>query len=240
MSRISLAPEFAGAVKDALVKHFKSTQRDADDKYHVSDLLAPRFAYYQIKNGRDIRPEDIDMFIPGIAFHELLQNAMGKEYAEKKVEIGDIVGHIDLLKAYVVEIKTSRKYTIPEMPDDHYLRQCKYYMVLAEVLEGYIVVIYFTAGRNPWKKKASTLEIVAWHIEIDSEEANGLYNEMLDTRDLLCCATVERRPDTLPLCEIWRCGQAYKGEITRTCPHYEECKPEPRYPQKILLGLLSK
>ena len=239
MSRIRVAHEFADEVKKALVEHFESTKREPDDKFHVSDLLAPRFAYFQIKNGRRIRPEDVDMFIPGIAFHELLQKAMGAQYAEKKVAIEDIVGHIDLLKTYVVEIKTSRKYTIPDMPDVHYLKQCQYYMVLSGVLKGYIVVIYFTAGRNPWKQKTSTLEIVAWHVEIDEEEANSLYNEMLDTRDLIASAVANKLPTGLPLCEQWRCGQSYKGEVTRLCPYYEECKPQDRFPQSTLLKVLK-
>ena len=235
MSRIRLATEFADKVKQSLVDHMTKDRRESDDKFHVSDLLAPRFAFYAIGDGRVMRPEDVDMFIPGVAFHELLQKAMGTEYAEKVVELEDIVGHIDLLMSYVVEIKTSRKYTIPEMPDAHYLQQAKYYMALSDKKIGYIVVIYFTAGRNPWKKKASTLEIVAWKIEMSQEELEKTRGEMLNIRNSIKEAVVINKPEILPLCQIWKCGQAYKGEITRSCPYYSQCKPEGRFPESVLL-----
>ena len=239
MSHIRLAQEFADGIKKALVEHVNKNKREEDNKIHVSDLLAPRFAYYQIKNGRIMRPEDVDMFIPGIAFHELLQKALGSEHAEKEVELEGIIGHIDWVKAFVVEIKTSRKYTIPEMPDEHYLKQAKYYMIMSDVKKGYIVVVYFTAGRNPWKKKASTLEIIAWEIEIKDEEANEVYNEMLDTKEFIIKAIENETPLILPLCERWRCGSAYKGEITKLCPYYNICKPEGCWPEKELLGVLK-
>ena len=241
MARVKLSIEFADSVKEALVRHHNESNRKSDGKIHVGDLLAPRFAYYQIKNGRVMRPEDVDMFIPGTAFHELLQKAMGQEYAEKAVELENIVGHIDFLKTFVVEIKTSRKYTIPEFPEEHYLAQCKYYMVMADVRLGYIVVIYFTAGRNPWKKKASTLEVVAWSVEITDEEANDVYNEMLDIKENLEKAISESNPSLIPICkETWRCLQIYKNEVTKICPYYEECKPSGRYPLDIGIKVCAK
>lgn len=240
MSRIQLAEDFANYVKGALVKHIMNNRRELDDKYHVSDLLAPRFAYYSITNGRLMRSEDVDMFIPGVAFHELLQKALGQDYAEETKEIENIVGTLDLVKPYLVEIKTSRKYTIPEYPEEHYLKQLKYYMVLAEEKVGYIVVVYFVAGRNPWKKKASKLEIVAWEVTMTAEELNDNYNEMLDIRDCLDGSIKERNPNTLPLCEMWRCLSVYKGEITDQCPYYGICKPEGRWPEKMGIKVVEK
>mgnify|MGYP001611850357 CR=1 FL=1 len=244
MARIRLATEFADSIKQVLVDHHNSTNRVPDDKIHVSDLLAPRFTYYYKKNGRVTRSEDIDMFIPGTAFHELIQKAYKKvnpeAIAEASLELDGIVGHLDLLVKFVTEIKTSRKYTIPEMPDEHYVKQAKYYMVLAEVLEAYIVVVYFTAGRNPWKKKPSTLEIIAWKVDITEEERNDLYNEMINTKESIETAVNLGKPGMLPLCEMFRCGSVYKGEVQRTCAYYNTCKPDGRYPEEQLIKVAKK
>lgn len=244
IARIRLAAEFADNIKQVLVDHINSDKREPDDKIHVSDLLAPRFAYYQITEGRVMRPEDVDMFIPGIAFHELIQKAYKKvnpeAIAEASLELDGIVGHLDLLVKFVTEIKTSRKYTIPEMPDEKYVKQAKYYMVLAEVLEAYIVVVYFTAGRNPWKKKPSTLEIIAWKVDITEEERNDLYNEMLNTKESIETAVKLEKPGMLPLCEMFRCLSVYKKEVTRQCAYYNLCMPSERWPLEKGIKACSK
>lgn len=237
-------PQITKILKDKLVNLVKANQRKPDGKYHVSDLLNPRFAYFnQQMNYLDAQDDDVYMFLPGIAFHKIIQEAFGVEMAEKEVALEDIVGTVDIMGVQFLEIKTSRKYTIPEAPDEHYVSQFEKYLAMAGRLSGHIVVIYFVAGRDASGSKPSALEIRSWKVTITPEEAREIKNNLLEARNQLNLAIKTKNPSILPLCWVFKCGNVYKDVVTRLCPFYSDCKPamgqDIRYPLPELKRVLG-
>jgi hypothetical protein len=225
---------FSSRIKKLLLEDYKKTARAPDGKFHISELLQPRQAYFTRKYGREMTEGDICMFIPGSAFHEYLQKVLGVELAEKRINfMDDIVGTIDWAGTYILEIKTSRKWSIPDMPEKHYVSQVCKYMAMEHKLEGYILVIYFTAGRSWDGKKPSTLELMAWKITVTPKEQEEDLQVLVDTRLQLIEAGKTGEFEKLPLCYDFSCFSEYKKEVTRVCPFYNECQPsEERYNAK--------
>jgi hypothetical protein len=227
---ITLDEGFSSKIKNQLLEDYKKTARAPDGKFHISELLQPRQAFFTRRDGKEMTEQDICMFIPGSAFHEYVQKVLGNDLAEKRVHFkDDIVGTIDWAGDYLLEIKTSRKWSIPDMPEPHYVTQLLKYMAMEKKLEGYILVIYFTAGRRWDAKKASTLEMVAWKIETTPEEQLEELKYLEETRANLIKATETGEFDKLPLCYQFSCFSEYKKEITKVCPWYGECQPDDRH-----------
>lgn len=221
---------FSSHISKLLIDDYKKTARAPDGKFHVSELLQPRMAFFNRRDGREMTEQDIKMYIPGSAFHEYLQKVLGSHLAEKRISfMDDIVGTIDWAGAYVLEIKTSRKWKIPELPEAHYVGQVCKYMAIEKRLEGYILVVYFTAGRTWDGKNASTLELMAWKIETTPEEQALELKYLVDTRANLIEATQTGKFEKLPLCYSFCCFSEYKKEITKVCPYYNECQPNGRH-----------
>lgn len=236
---ILLDKAFAEVIKGQCAAFIEDSNKTRDEsKWHVSDLLAPKFAYYKRVMGYKITSEDVDMFIPGVAFHLFLQKVLGEKSAEVVTEISNILGTIDWIDKTLVEIKTSRKYTIPEMPEDHYVDQAKCYMVSEKRLECNILVMYFTAGRNPWKGQASTFEVVSWKLSWSQEESDAFHASMVEVREMLDDAVAKKDCSAIPLCDAWRCGSFYK-EKEKLCAFYGNCKPQGRYPIDVLKKVLK-
>ena len=224
---------FANRIKKLLLDDYQKTARAPDGKFHISELLQPRQAYFTRKYGREMTEQDICMFIPGSAFHEYLQKVLGNEFAEKKINfMDDITGTIDWSGTYILELKTSRKWVIPDMPEKHYVSQVCKYMAMEHKLEGYILVIYFTAGRSWDGKKPSTLELMAWKIIVTPKEQEDDLASLVDTRSKLIEASTTGDFSTLPLCYEFSCFSEYKKEVTRVCPFYGLCEPDDRYNKK--------
>jgi len=225
-------------IRQRLVELVQQDQRQADGKYHVSDLINPRFAFFNKKEGNYLAatPDDAYMFLPGIAFHKLIQEAIGNEMAEKEVVLGkDIVGTVDIMGLHFMEIKTSRKYTIPEEPDAHYVEQFEKYLAMAGRTSGHIVVVYFVAGRTFSGGKPSTLEIRSWKVEITQDEIRDIKAGLLLIRDGLNKAMQTNNHKVLPLCWEFKCASIYQGKTSRICPFYEKCQPEGRYPINVFV-----
>jgi hypothetical protein len=224
---------FADLVKKQLVDLQRSKRRVLDDTLHVSEILNPRKAYWTRQLGERPTDEAIGFFITGEAFHRVVQEAMGAEFSEVKLHLPGVVGTADLCGVYFSEIKTSRKWTIPEEADPLYIEQLEDYMAMADRPTAYILVIYFTAGRKWDGSQASTLEIASWKLDLTETDRSAIRDRIFKTRDDLNRALKEKRPEILRLCPEWMCGREYKDKRS-ICPYYEDCKPEGRYPLNVL------
>ncbi len=228
--------EFANLIKGKIAAFIDKGARQPDGKFHVSDLLSPRYAYFRQKYGYKVSEQEIGFFVAGIAFHEFLQKVFGAEMSEKVTALEDIVGTVDQVGVFFSEIKTSRKWTIPEMVDPIYIEQFEKYLALENRSFGHIVVIYFVAGRKWDGKTPSTLEIVTWKVSIDEQDRHRAKTELIERRDALKMVQEGRKSfEVLPLCWAFKCGKPYKGKVDRLCPFYHTCKPEGRYPVEALI-----
>jgi hypothetical protein len=226
---------FADVVKQKLRALQLAKRRDLGSDLHISELLNPRKAYWTRTLGERVTDESIGFFITGEAFHRVVQDAMGLEFAEKKLTLPGIVGTADLCGTYLCEIKTSRKWTIPEQPDPYYVEQVTSYAAMADRDVAYIFVIYFTAGRKWDGSKPSTLEMVSWKVELTDQERIDIRQKLLTEANRLNKALVKKDPLLLQLCADWMCVGIYQNKVQRTCPYYHDCQPEGRYPIDVLL-----
>lgn len=238
---ITQAPEFAEHVKQQVHAMHHAKQRVLGPDLHVSELLSPRKAYWTRKLGERASDQMLGYFITGEAFHHVIQKALGVDLSEQQFRLPGIVGTADFAGAYLCEIKTSRKYTIPSEADPLYVEQTKCYMAMSGRLEAYILVIYFVAGRSWDGKKPSSLEIVAWKMTATQEDLEKTKEDLEYAHGLLSDALTYNNPLHVPLCEAWKCGKEYKGQIDNVCQYYEECQPEGRYPLELLIpGKVTK
>lgn len=234
--KVARDPEFASLIKGKIAAFIRDGKRKPDGKFHVSDLLNPRYAYFAQKHDYSASEDEIGFFVSGMALHEFLQKILGAEMSEKQLALEDIVGTADQVGVFFAEIKTSRKWSIPEDPEPHYLEQFEKYLAMAKRTFGHIVVIYFVAGRTWDGKKPSTLEIVAWKVTISKQESLNAITELKERRDALKLVQEGRTShESLPNCWQFKCGSVYKGQLSKLCPFYHECKPEDLYPERVFL-----
>src|SRR3972149_4706229 len=162
---------------------------------HVSELMAPRKAYWTRLLGERVTDAMIGLFATGEAFHLMFQHAAGMEFAEQKVRHCGVVGTQDLLPpdGESAEIKTSRKWTVPADPEPRYIDQITAYMAMQDIPIGHILVLYLTAGRKWDGKKASALELMSWQVELDAEERTEIRAQLVHEKDRLFKGAAEKK-----------------------------------------------
>ncbi len=181
----------------------ENKMREKDRLYHVSDIVFPRKAYYERILGRKVSEEALAIWISGKAFGYMLQEVLGKNKAEVEAKWGKFVAHIDHFDKVLVEIKTSRKWTVPQAPEPHYVRQAGYYCAMTGTSHAKIVVIYFTAGRKWGGKGVSNLEIHVWDIGFSAKELEYVRADMDKTIEMIEHAIKTKNPDILPPAPKW-------------------------------------
>ena len=201
--------------------------------WHVSDLMFPRYAVLSRIYGREPTREDVGFFFTGEAYHEFLQKLLGKKDAEVRGTLHGVTGTADYFDGTnLLEIKTSRKWTIPEFPQEHYVEQAGYYCAIFNKSLARIVVIFPTAGRTWGGANASTVEVRTWSVEFSDEELIGL-RRMMETKVVfLEDAFKNKEVRNLSPCPSWKYGSVERDSekkeyfIKVRCPFAQEglCK----------------
>lgn len=176
--------------------------------WHVSDLLFPRYAVLGRKFPRPPDKESIGFFFTGEAYHEFIQKLLGVHNSEVRGELCGVLGTADFFDGDVLlEIKTSRKWTIPEEPQDNYVEQASYYAAMFKKPTVRIVVIYPTAGRKWDGSASSTLEIKTWKLDFSENELNAKVVECYAMTKHLTDVMEGKAPlDSLAPCPSWKYG----------------------------------
>lgn len=225
-----------------LREDMKKSDRPLDlEKFHVSDILSPRQWYWRNKKPKDITNKMIGFFLGGIAHHAMAEPILagkgGEVEHEAVLSVNDdvvVVGHMDVHRECPIEFKTSRKWTIPKEPAEHYVDQLVCYCALKGSNKGKVVVFFLTPGRKWDGKTPSGPELAVWDITFTDEEL-GYATEMMKTTAKDCIQSWDKEDHTLlPLCEDWKCGGKWKGQVNINCLWYQECKPEGRYPESMI------
>lgn len=207
--RITQDLKYAEELREKMIAHYtqeaerENKKRDRDKLYHVSDIVFPRKAYYEAIQGRKISEEALGFWISGKAFGTVLQEVLGKDKAEVEARWGKFVAHIDHFDKVLIEIKTSRKWTVPQAPEPHYVRQVGYYCAMTGQLNGKILVIYFTAGRKWDGKGASNLELHVWNVAFTAKELEVVRVDMDQTVAMIEKAIKTKNPSILPPAPKW-------------------------------------
>jgi hypothetical protein len=117
-----------------------------DNMHHVTALIHPLVTYWAITDPRPHDKSAAMFFVVGRAVHGVFEPYFAKEPEKREVRIklGDITGTIDAIDAdnAAVELKGTRKRSIPDEPDDRYVEQCAAYCAMSNRLLGRIAVVY--------------------------------------------------------------------------------------------------
>ncbi len=207
--KVFLDKKYATEIRSLIIKDYTdrakkgNKEREKEKLWHVSDLIFPRKTYFEMLYGRKITDTAIGFWFTGVAFHTELQRILGIESAEKEVKKNGIVAHIDHFDKVLLEIKTSRKWTIPTEPEPHYIRQVGDYAALTGTTNPKIVVIYPTAGRTWEGKDSSTVEIAAWELQFTKQELGDISEDMEITIAEIKKAVYKKDPSGLPPVPSW-------------------------------------
>jgi hypothetical protein len=225
--------------RNYLGKIQKSYENKERTGLHVSDVLDPRLWYWKNKKPLPLTDAQIGYFLSGEILHVGVQTKLGI-VKEKKVLFGNVKGSIDLpsIEGHPGELKSSRKWTIPEVPEETYIDQLIYYCAADGSSTGYIWVFYFTPGRN-WKHNKSTdPTFIMWRCEFTDKEIEQAKKRLTVLPKKMLKAEREGDHTILPLCHKWKCCADSKWGTEVRCPYWEDCKPKGRYGKngKIIRG----
>ena len=199
------ATELKNKFLKKLNEHYNSSSNSRPG-IHVSDLIyCLRQSFYRKNYPKPHSTKTLQFFVDGARRHEALQELLGVD-SEVKVKKFGVVGSIDILTNYPVEIKTTRaKNVLPS----HYFKQLGYYCIMCGVSEGYLIVQRINCkNNNPWE---------FYHIQWNKEEITKLENELREKAKLFSEAMENKNPCLLPKIEQsmrWKC---------RYCSYQNEC-----------------
>jgi len=207
--RVTLDRRYAAEARKKLIDFYTSeakqenSKRSKDKLWHVSDLVFPRKTYYERIQGRKITDKAIGFWFLGKAVGTEMQRILGKSFAEVEAVWKKVVAHIDHKDKVLIEIKSSRKWTIPEWPSPHYTRQIGYYCAMTGTKSAKILVVYPTAGRTYKGERSSTVDIAAWEVAFSAGELKQIQIDMEETIKRIETAIHKKTPDDLPACPKW-------------------------------------
>lgn len=240
MPEIAKDMAFADSVLDKIIQKYLSVETRSGS-WHVSDLMFPRYAVFSRITNHKPERDTIGFFFTGEAYHHFLQGVLGNENAEVRKELHGVLGTADFFDGdTLLEIKTSRKWTIPEDPQDHYITQAGYYCAIFGKPAAKILVIFPTAGRKWDGSASSTVEVVAWEVRFSPAELEAIKAQIHQEAEALDKAWKEKSPfdiKALKSCPSWKYGtverDAEKKEyfinvrcpFTAMCPH-DDCSKE--------------
>lgn len=210
-------------------------------QWHVSDLLAPRKAYWKITDPRPLTRDELGYFLAGRAHHEVMEAVAAGEHGQRETGVcileppTVVIGTPDVITPahQPIEAKTSRKWTIDEYPEDRYLDQLACYCTAMQTTQGQLLVFYLTPGRDYSGKKVTKPRIVVWSVTFTEEELAQWRTYLVHVARSLDRALEQKDHTKLPLCESWQCktkGKTKKKPYVVQCPYFDQCKPEGRWP----------
>jgi CRISPR/Cas system-associated exonuclease Cas4 (RecB family) len=190
-------------LKTKFVERLQERCAPARTEIHVTDLTwCLRKAYYRRFQNKKLSPEQLMFFLEGHQRHEGIQSLLGNSQAEQEVSKYGVVGHLDLLGNYPIEIKTTHSRPGKRINETH-LRQLAYYCLLTDSRECSLITQYLEDG-------LITFEQIAFSkLELDQ-----YLKEMMEARDLLQFAYDRKNPAQLPLGQDWQCRNC---EFLSTC-----------------------
>ena len=204
--------KLARQILKRIIDDYKADTKPFDGKWHVYDMLFPRKTYGCKLYGCESTREDIGFFFLGKAVHREMQRILGIEQAEVKGEKFGIVGTMDFKGKRSFEIKSSRKWTIPDAPPSYHIQQAGYYALIHDLDEVEILVVYPTSGRT-WKgTKSSTVEVRDWTLVLSKSDKKKIEYDLLRTKEELEKALKKKSPSRLPPAPSWAI-ERFKGKV---------------------------
>ena len=220
---------------DKIKAHLARAPRSAD-KWHVSDLLYPRKAYWGRLDPQPMTDLQALYFTAGRAHHGVLEACLGKWDKEKQDAARADAGEFEKFGVYYSpdlrmpmpwEIKTSRSEYEPkdlEKGFEGYLKQLCKYQACMDHTKGALLVFFL--GLRDGYRKVPALRM--YQVQMSTEELAAEVENIKSIAGALTEAVKTKKHAKLELCPAWMCKS--------DCPWLAKCKPwlqDPkRKPQK--------
>jgi len=198
---------------------------EAREGIHLSDLLAPRRAYWQKIKPMKPTLKEISYWTSGSAIEDKFLKAIGYKKGEEKEWQGILYNADVFLGNLPAEIKSRRRALAKEGEEaqmyDHYLKQLKGYCAVENKQKGWLIVLSLA------EKQDNNKTMPEWRyydVMFTEEELMEEQARLINARASLMVA-LERKDHTfLPECPHWMCGKTLK--IMETKSFCMECSRE--------------
>ncbi len=162
-------------------KKYLEEERAPDNKWHVSDVVFARKTVACKFFGCPLRSEDVGFFFLGKSVHSEMQRILGIDKAEVRKEKYGVIGTMDWVGKDALEIKSSRKWTVPDHVESRYIQQAGYYAIVHDLNVILIPIVYPTAGRTWSGKKSSTVDTRVWRLTFTAADKKEILYDMRRT-----------------------------------------------------------
>lgn len=194
-------------------KNWDNSQRKG---IHLSDLLAPRKAYFQKISPKPPTIEEILYFLSGNAIEKEFLAVLKKKHGSVKENSG-ITYTVDARFPAITEIK-SRRRGLPKEGDeerdfDHYINQLNGYLALDGKKVGNLIVIAMAEKVDASNKTKPVLG--AYKIKNTKDEMETVLDDIVQIKEILQDALDgdKNSIDSIPECPSWMCGKEIKTMI---------------------------
>jgi hypothetical protein len=208
--------DLEAVVLDAMRVSFAEDARTVDTPIHLSDLLTPRYAYWQRVKPKPLTDDEIAYFVSGRSIEDATWRLHGYEKGGARVEWG-ITFRPDWYTSIPVEFK-SRRGWLPKDDTEaldrfsHYIEQAGGYAALTEQTAAWLWVLSLAERQADRSTKP---EFRCYLIEWTKDELDAIRADLLSGRVALTAALELREHTPLKLCPAWKCGKSSRAMVTK-------------------------
>ena len=191
-------------LKTKFVERLQERCAPARTEIHVTDLTwCLRKAYYRRFQNKKLNPNQLMFFLEGHQRHEGIQSLLGDTRAvEQEVGKYGVIGHLDLLGNYPIEIKSTHGQPGKRI-NETALRQLAYYCLLTDSTVCSLITHYIEDNLITFEQ-----------ITFSKLELDQYLRDMIEARDMLQFAYERKNPAQLPRGQEWQCRNC---EFAQTC-----------------------
>lgn len=190
---------------------------------HVSDILAPRRAYWGRVKPKPVTDDEIGYFVAGRGHEDALARISGVQPGEAR-QVDGIWLRSDFYTSIPLEFKTRRRSLAADADEamrryDTYIDQCRAYAALQDRPSAWLWVLGLVSEQRDGGTKP---EFQVWHLDFTPEELLAERTRLATVRDALRGAWDGAGVDSVPLCPAWQCGKT--GAVMVEPPRCETCQ----------------
>jgi hypothetical protein len=203
----------------------KNWETNIRTEIHLSDLLAPKKAYFQRKIPKPPTIEEILYFLSGNAIEKELLSVMKLKHGKAKTKDG-ISYSVDTRMPEITEIK-SRRWNLPdpgkeEEGFEHYLSQLSGYLSLDNKRSGNLLVVSLAEKVDDSRKTKPVL--ACYKVKYKKDELENIKEYLVLLKDELNAALEDNNIDHLPNCPSWMCEKELKTMVKP--PYCKTCEKD--------------
>ncbi|MDP2735081.1 MAG: hypothetical protein Q8P12_02635 [bacterium] len=212
---------------DEMKRSFAEDERKLADPIHLSDLLNPRYAYWQRAFPMPLSDDSVQYFVAGRGHEDAIGRLSGVQRGGSRTESG-IVFSCDFYTSIPIEFKTRRRLLAEDGKEaevyDIYIEQARGYAALVDQPAAWLWVMSLVERQDDGSTKPETR---CYLLEFTKEELIAERGRLAERRHLLLSALEAHRNAAsnrdvfmrrLPLCWAFKCGK-----ISRTMEEKPFC-----------------